>query len=80
MAETETTKCPVCGFENGIDAKVCGKKFPGALFKHSCNAHLKTDLESLRSIDLSLGAIKSILTWWLVLSILGAAFYVLSHL
>jgi len=36
---------------------------------------LKSELECLRSIDASVGIIKRILIWWLVVSFLGAVAY-----
>ena len=67
VAMAETLKCPACGTENEVNAKECSK----------CPAFLKSDLECLRSIDRSLGTIKGIAIWWLILSILSviAAFF-----
>ena len=62
----ETLKCPNCGAENQADARKCG----------ACQYDLKSELECLRSIDVSLGVVKRILIWWLVVSFLGAAVYV----
>jgi predicted amidophosphoribosyltransferase len=61
----ETLKCPNCRAETEADARKCGM----------CHYHLKSELECLRSIDVSLGIVKRILIWWLVVSFLGAAVY-----
>jgi hypothetical protein len=61
----ETLKCPSCGAETEPDAQKCGK----------CQRPLKSELECLRSIEHSVGIIKRILIWWLVVSYLGAAAY-----
>jgi predicted amidophosphoribosyltransferase len=63
MAETLT--CPSCGAETESDVRKCIK----------CQYPLKSQLECLRSIDASVGIIKRILIWWLVVSFLGAAAY-----
>jgi predicted amidophosphoribosyltransferase len=65
----ETLRCPSCGAETEPDARKCGK----------CQYPLKSELECLRSIDRSVGIIKRILIWWLVVSFLGAAAYLVSH-
>jgi hypothetical protein len=61
----ETLKCPNCGAETEPDARKCGK----------CQYYLKSELECLRSIDVSVGVMKRILIWWFVVSFLGAAAY-----
>ena len=58
-------KCPNCRTEIEPDARKCGK----------CHYDLKSELECLRSIDVSVGVIKRILIWWLFVSFLGAAAY-----
>jgi predicted amidophosphoribosyltransferase len=65
----ETLKCPNCGAETEPDARKCGK----------CHYHLKSELECLRSIDVSLGVVKRILIWWLVVSFLGASLYLINR-
>ncbi len=50
---------------NDPAATQCAKKAP------SCNAYLKSDVECLRSIDVSLRKIRRIAVYFLVLSILG---------
>jgi hypothetical protein len=62
---TGTLKCPNCGAETESDARKCGK----------CQYYLKSEVECLRSIDASVGIIKRILIWWLVVSFLVAAAY-----
>jgi hypothetical protein len=72
MSDTETTLCPSCGAGNNPDAKSC----------ESCRRYLKSGLECLRSIDVSLITIRRIARWWLILSILAVAvsvIYVLSQ-
>ena len=61
-----TLKCPTCGAETEPDARNCGK----------CQYYLKSELECLRSIDRSVGIVKRILIWWLVVSFLGAVAYI----
>jgi len=61
----DTLKCPSCGAETQPDARECGK----------CQYYLKSELECLRSIDASVGIIKRIRIWWLVVSFLAAAAY-----
>jgi hypothetical protein len=61
----ETLKCPSCGAEVELDARKCGK----------CQRYLKSELECLRSIDASVGIMKRILIWWLVVSFLAASAY-----
>jgi len=63
-AKTETTKCPRCNFDNALDAKVCASP-------HDCRTYLKSDLECLRSNELSLRTIKRLLKWWMFLTIVG---------
>jgi hypothetical protein len=65
----ETLKCPSCGAETEPDARKCGM----------CQYYLKSELECLRSIDASVGIVKRILIWWLVVSFLGAAAYLASR-
>jgi hypothetical protein len=90
MDETlDTTKCPICGFENKPGARYCASPT-------TCGAYLKSEVECLRSIDgmsamlvkirndteeaaSSLKAIKRIAILWLVLSILGAVIFALSR-
>ena len=67
---TETLKCPNCGAETELDARNCGK----------CQRYLKSELECLRSIDASVGIMKRILIWWLVVSFMGAVVYIISRL
>jgi predicted amidophosphoribosyltransferase len=61
----ETLKCPSCGAETEPDAQMCGK----------CRRYLKSELECLRSIDASVGIIKRILIWWVLVAFLGASYY-----
>jgi hypothetical protein len=61
----ETLKCPNCGAETEPDLRKCGM----------CQNDLKSELECLRSIDASVGIIKRILIWWLVVSFIGASVY-----
>jgi hypothetical protein len=79
-----TTKCPNCGFENDLAAKLCAS-LPDAEYKEGCGSYLKSELECLRSLDVRstalmrvlneanayLKTIKSIAIWFLVLSMLG---------
>jgi predicted amidophosphoribosyltransferase len=65
----ETLKCPNCEAEIEPDARKCGR----------CQYYLKSDLESLRSIDRLVGIIERILIWWLVVSFLGATVYMVSR-
>jgi hypothetical protein len=65
----ETLKCPSCGAETEPDARKCGM----------CQRYLKSELECLRSIDASVGIMKRILIWWLVVSFLGAVVYIVSR-
>jgi hypothetical protein len=58
-----TTKCPSCGQDNDIDAVACAGDV--------CKLYLKTELECLRAIDVSLRTVKHIAIW-LVLSIIVA--------
>jgi len=60
----EKTKCPKCGQTSPISAKKCS----AAVF---CGYDLKSELECIRSIDVSLITIRRIAKWWLMLSILG---------
>ena len=74
MAETETIKCPFCGHENEPAARVCAS-IP-------CHKYLKSDLECLRSIDVSLRTIKRIAILWVLLviaAILGFVVYVINR-
>jgi hypothetical protein len=66
----ETLKCPSCGAETEPDARKCG----------TCRYYLKSELECLRSIDASVGIMKRILIWWLVVSFLGGVVYIASRL
>jgi hypothetical protein len=59
----EKAKCPKCGQTSPISAKKCSAI--------ACRHDLKSELECLRSIDVSLITIRRIAKWWLVLSILG---------
>jgi ribosomal protein S27AE len=70
LAMAETLKCPSCGAATEPDARTCGK----------CQYHLKSELECLRSIDASVGIMKRILIWWLVVSFLGGVVYIASRL
>jgi len=64
MSENTTLlRCPKCGMVNSPSDRKCE-----AL---SCSYDLKSDLECLRSIDLSLKGIKRIAIWFLILSILS---------
>jgi hypothetical protein len=65
LAMAETPKCPSCGAETEPNARKCSK----------CQCYLKSELECLRSIDHSVGIMKRILLWWLVVSFLGGAAY-----
>jgi predicted amidophosphoribosyltransferase len=66
----ETLICPNCEREVEPEARRCGK----------CNYYLKTELESLRSIDRLVGIIERILIWWLLVSFLAGTIYVLTRL
>jgi hypothetical protein len=66
----DTLKCPSCGAETEPGARKCGK----------CQYYLKSELECLRSIDASVGIMKRILIWWLVVSFLGGVVYIVSRL
>ena len=66
----EKTKCPKCGQASPISAKKCSGL--------SCRADLKSEIECLRSIDVSLITIRRIAIWFLVLSILGVLLGVLA--
>jgi len=66
----EILKCPRCGVETEPTAQSCGK----------CQYYLKSELECLRSIDASVGIMKRILIWWLVVSFLGGVVYIVSRL
>jgi hypothetical protein len=64
MAEnTALLRCPKCGLGNSPSDRKCE-----AL---SCRYDLKSDIECLRSIDLSLKGIRRIAIWFLILSILS---------
>jgi uncharacterized paraquat-inducible protein A len=69
----ESTRCPFCGCDNDLEAVTCAK----------CGRYLKSELECLRAIDLSLTTLKRIAIWWLILSILavlaGMVGYVATH-
>ena len=72
MAEAVMLKCPSCGRENDQATKKCDSV--------DCRFYLKSDLECLRSIDLSLRTIKRIAILWLVLTVVGiVVFYVLAQ-
>jgi hypothetical protein len=66
----DTLKCPSCGAETEPGAWKCGK----------CQYYLKSELECLRSIDASVGIMKRILIWWLVVSFLAGVVYIVSRL
>ena len=66
----ETLKCPTCGADNEPDARKCGK----------CQLYLKSELECLRSMDVSLGIMKRILIWFLVVTFLAGVVYIVSKL
>jgi predicted amidophosphoribosyltransferase len=66
----ETLECPSCGAATEPNARKCGK----------CQRYLKSELECLRSIDASVGIMKRILIWWLVVSFLGAVIYIVNRL
>jgi hypothetical protein len=70
LAMVETLKCPNCGADTEPDARNCGK----------CHVYLKSELECLRSIDRSVGIMKRILIWWLVVSFFGGVVYLISRL
>jgi predicted nucleic acid-binding Zn ribbon protein len=63
-------KCPNCGVEIEPDARKCG----------GCQNYLKSELECLRSIDASVGIMKRILIWWLVVSFFGGVLYLVTKL
>jgi predicted amidophosphoribosyltransferase len=67
---SETLKCPSCAAETEPDARKCGK----------CQYPLQSELECLRSIDRSVGIMKRILIWWLVVSFMGGVVYLVSRL
>jgi predicted amidophosphoribosyltransferase len=66
----ETLECPSCGAKTEPDARKCGK----------CQRYLKSELECLRSIDASVGIMKRILIWWLVVSFFGGVIYLVNRL
>jgi hypothetical protein len=66
----DTLKCPSCGAETEPGARKCGK----------CQYYLKSELECLRSIDASVGIMKRILIWWLVVSFLAGVVYIVTRL
>jgi hypothetical protein len=70
LAMAETLRCPSCGTETEPDARKCGK----------CRYSLMSELECQRSIERSVGIIKRILIWWLVVSFLGAVLYLISRM
>lgn len=65
----QTARCPSCHYDNEVGAKKCATE--------GCKLYLKSELECLRTIDISLRTVKNIAVWWFVLSILGAAVYIL---
>jgi predicted amidophosphoribosyltransferase len=69
MAMAEALKCPGCGADTEPDARQCPK----------CQRYLKSELECLRSIDASVGIIKRILIWWVVVAFLVAAVYLINR-
>jgi hypothetical protein len=69
MAESETARCPKCGHENRLAARVC--EALGGEGRPSCSYPLKSEIECLRSIDRSLKGIRRIAIWFLVVSILS---------
>jgi hypothetical protein len=56
-------KCPFCGMENDATATKCENA--------TCRNYLKSELECLRAIDVSLRTVKRISIYWLILSIIG---------
>lgn len=56
-------KCPNCGRENDLNEKLC--VWP------TCQFPLKTSLECLRTIDISLTTIRRIGLWFVTLSVLA---------
>jgi hypothetical protein len=71
MADTDTIKCPSCGFENEVGATKCAKEYCGVRLSGA----RFSELEYLKSIDKSLKAIKHIAVFWLVLIIIGLVAY-----
>ena len=65
----EAMKCPNCAAEIEPDARKCGK----------CRYDLKSELECLRSIDISVGVIKRILIWFVFVTFFGAVIYFAFH-
>ena len=74
---SERLRCPDCGSEVDSATRNCAK----------CKVYIRSELELLRiiettlkpiaDIDASLKTIKNIAVWWLILSIIGAAIFVL---
>lgn len=62
-AVEEAIACPKCGFRNAPGVRMCAAS--------ACRTKLKTDLECLRSIDLSARSIKRIMIFWTVIAIIG---------
>ena len=66
----ETLNCPSCGAETAPEARKCVK----------CRYPLQSELECLRSIERSVGIMKRILIWWLVVSFMGGVIYLIGRL
>ena len=66
MAEAESIEkmaCPICGSAISADQKKCGNA--------GCGIYLKNELECLRSMDVSLGSIRRIIIWFVIVAILA---------
>ena len=70
-AAEETVRCPKCGFKNDPISRMCGAA--------ACRTELKTDLECLRSIDLSAKSIRLMMIWWWIVAIVGAVMLILAE-
>jgi hypothetical protein len=78
MSATQTVKCQFCGSENEPTAERCA--YAGCARSDWNNRTsrrgvpiIKSEIECLRSIDVSLRTIKRIAMWWFILSILAIA-------
>jgi ribosomal protein L40E len=83
MAETETLMCPKCGLENPVDARRC-RRYPEDLLRMRWDnlqlavTGLNLTWNASESIDRSVTGIRRIAIYFLILSIIGAAFEILA--
>ena len=70
MTDTQTPKCPKCGRENDLTARICAVP--------SCSYLLKSEIECLRSIDKSVATVKRVLIFWLILTIMVIIFGIMN--